>query len=106
MASKEKLQSSVCSALFRNVNVPAPDADGPWSYTMAADVELVTTRAPSIDITITSSGNVLLPFMVLLLGVARKQRLGSFQNGRSLFPLRVRVNVKGSEVSPSAKRDP
>src|SRR5688572_7191967 len=74
MASKEKLQSSVCSALFRNVNVPAPDADGPWSYKMAADVELVTTTAPSIDITITSSGNVLLPFMVLLLGVARKQR--------------------------------
>ena len=49
---------------MRYLNWPAPNAEGPFSGNMAAGVEVVTTIAARIRIT--SSGNVLL-FIVLLL---------------------------------------
>jgi hypothetical protein len=50
---------------FRNLNKPAPKAEGPCSGTIAADVEVVAIITARIRIT--SGGNVRLLFIVSLL---------------------------------------
>jgi hypothetical protein len=49
---------------WKNLNRPAPEAEGPWSKVAVADGEVVTTNAARISIA--SGETVLRIFMVLL----------------------------------------
>jgi hypothetical protein len=75
--------------------MPAPEADGPFLFAMAADVELVTTTAPSIEIAIMSVRDVLLVFMMLLLEVCGAE---AFKDGGRLFLFRIKVKVTDRQL--------